>query len=184
MKFAVGGIGLESNTFCPRFTTLEHFNQGYLGFGKDIITDHKGSDWFIGGFIDEADKLGVDIHPTMVAVANPYGPADKKTFNYLTDELYTRLENITGLDGVVLYLHGGMVAENCADPEGEILSRVREIVGDIPITCTLDMHCNISEKMVDSCDAFFGNNENPHVDSYERGVEAVHMLYKIAKKRG
>jgi len=126
MKFALGGIGLESNTFCPRMTTLDHFKNGYLGFGRDIILDSKGSNWFIGGFIDAADELGVELHPTVVAVANPYGPADAETFNYLTGELYERLEKAKDTDGVVLYLHGEMVAENSLDPEGEILQRVKD----------------------------------------------------------
>jgi microcystin degradation protein MlrC len=179
MKFAVGGIGLESNTFCPRMTTLDHFKNTFLLYDEDILSECKGNNWFFGGFIDAAIQLGVELHPTIAAVANPYGPADKETFDYLTDELYQRLG--TTLDGVVLYLHGGMVAENSLDPEGEILSCVREIVGDIPITCTMDMHCNISQKMVENCDAFFLNNENPHLDSYERGFEAVQGLYQIAK---
>lgn len=183
MKFALGGIGLESNTFCPRMTTLDHFRKGYVGFGKDIISDSQGSNWFIGGFIDAAVALGVELYPTVVAVAHPYGPADAETFTYLTGELYERLENAKDIDGVVLYLHGGMVAENSLDPEGEILHRVREIVGSIPITCAMDMHCNVSQKMVDNCDGAFINNENPHLDCYERGVEAVQVLYRTAKKR-
>ncbi len=182
MRFAIGGISLESNTFCPRTTTLEHFKNGYFKVGKEIIKDCKGSDWFFGGFIDAADELGVELYPTLAAVASPYGPADSETFDYLTTELYTRLER-ERVDGVVLHLHGGMVAENSPDPEGEILSRVREIVGErTPITCAMDMHCNVSQKMVDNCDAFFVNNENPHLDSYKRGAEAVQILYKIAKK--
>lgn len=180
MKFALGGISLESNTFCPRMTTLEHFKNNFLVVGKDIISECQGSNWFFGGFIDAAITLGVKIHPTLAAVAPPYGPADEETFNYLTDELCKRLD--TDVDGVVLHLHGGMVAENSLDPEGEILCRVREIIGDTPITCAMDMHCNISQKMVDNADAFFINNENPHVDSYERGVEAVQGLYRIVKK--
>lgn len=182
MKFAFGGIGLESNTFCPCMTTLEHFRNGYLGFGEEIISDHKGSEWFFGGVIDAAHELGVELYPTLAAIASPYGPVDEETFNYLTGELCERLEGAKAIDGVVLCLHGGMVAENSLDPEGDILIRARDIVGhEIPIVCTLDMHCNISQRMVDNADAFFVNNENPHLDSYDRGVEATQVLYRIVR---
>lgn len=180
MKFAFGGIGLESNTFCPQKTTLKHFR---LAIDDEIISENKGTKSFYGGVIDAADEMGVKLVPTLTANASPYGLVDEETFNYLAGQLIERLDNAGKIDGVVLILHGGMVAENALDPEGEILSKVREIMGaKTPIACTLDMHCNISKRMVDNADAFFVNNENPHLDSYDRAVEATKILYRIAKE--
>ena len=179
MKFALGGILHESNTFCPKKTTLERFN---VSVGEEIISEGTGSRWFFGGVIDAARELGVELYPTIAASANPYGTVDARAYNYLTGELYEMLKQAQSVDGVVMCLHGGMVAENSLDPEGEILLRAREIVGPkIPIACTLDMHCNISRRMVDNADAFFVNNENPHLDSYDRGVEATRALERIVR---
>jgi microcystin degradation protein MlrC len=177
MRFALGGILHESNTFCPEKTTLDHF---HVAVGDDIVSENMGSRWFFGGVIDASNVLGAELHPTLAASANPFGVVDAETFDYLKGNLLHRMEQAGEVDGVVLCLHGGMVAENSMDPEGEILSRVREIVGgEIPIVCTLDMHCNISQRMVDNADAFFSNNENPHLDSYERAVEATRALHRI-----
>lgn len=182
MKFAIGGIFHESNTFCPEMTTLDHFKSSGLEFGEEIISEHRGSKWWIGGVVDTADELGVELYGTITAGMYPYGVVEKEAFDYLTNQLYERMEQAEGIEGVVLCLHGGMVAENSLDPEGEILARIRKIFGqNIPIVCTLDMHCNISQRMVDNCDAFFMNNENPHLDSYNRSVEATRVLYKIIK---
>jgi microcystin degradation protein MlrC len=184
LKFAFGGVFHESNTFCPCKTTLKHFQNGYLGCGKDIISTSKGKKGFFGGVIDAASELAVQLYPTIAAAASPYGPVEKTAFDYITSKLLLSLEQAGTIDGVILCLHGGMVAENYLDPEGEILFLVREKVGPkIPIVCTLDMHANFSQRMVDTADAFFGNNENPHLDSYDRGVEASQVLYKIAKGR-
>ncbi len=180
MKFALGGISHESNTFCPEKTTLRHFK---LAIADEIVSENKGTHWFFGGVIDTAEELGVMLVPTLSANASPYGLVERKTFNFLSETLYERLENAGKVDGVMLILHGGMVAENCLDPEGEILANVRDILGaKTPIVCTLDMHCNISTRMVDNANAFFVNNENPHLDSYDRAVEATKALYRIVKK--
>ena len=178
MRFAFGGILHESNTFCPRRTTLEHFR---TSVGEEIIPVHRGSRCFFGGVIDAARELGVALHPTLAASANPYGTIEAEAFDHLMDALLRGFEGAGAVDGAVLCLHGGMVAENSLDPEGEILSRVREAVGDTPVVCTLDMHCNISLRMVENADAFFVNNENPHMDSYDRAVEATHALHRIVK---
>ena len=180
-RFALGVIFHESNTFCPEKTGLEHFREGSLCSGNEIINQFRDSRTFPGGVIDAGEKTGVELVPTFCAYSYiPYGIVDKETFNYITGELYNRIKNFNNPDGVILCLHGGMVAENSPDPEGEILENVRKIVGDeTPISCTLDMHCNVSQRMVNNTDAFFFNNENPHLDSFERGVEAVYALNKI-----
>jgi microcystin degradation protein MlrC len=179
MKFVLGGILHESNTFCPRKTPLYYFD---VTKGDDVIKEHAGSKWFLGGVIDAAKELGVDLHPTIAATANPYGVVDGEAYGHLSSELRERIGEAGAFDGVVLCLHGGMVAEGSLDPEGEILQGVRDTVGhETPIVCTLDMHCNVSERMVESADAFFANNENPHFDSYDRGVEATKALYRIVR---
>ena len=181
MKFVLGGILHESNTFCPRKTPLDYFD---VTKGDDVIKEHTGSRWFLGGVIDAARELGVDLHPTIAAMANPYGVVDGDAYDHLTSELHERIGRAGAFDGVVLCLHGGMVAEGSLDPEGEILQVVRETVGhETPIVCTLDMHCNVSERMVESADALFANNENPHLDSYDRGVEATKALHRIVRGR-
>lgn len=184
MRFAFGGIMHESNTFCPQMTTLSQFNDSGIELGEDIVSSNRGSKGFIGGVIDAAEELGVELVPTLYASTSPYGVVEKETFTYLLNQLCMRMEQADGVDGVVLCLHGGMVAENSMDPEGDILARVRQIVGKgIPITCTLDMHCNVSQRMIENCDAFFVNNENPHMDSYDRGVEATRVLHDIVEGR-
>lgn len=179
MRFLVGGIAQESNTFCPQKTTMENFA---LVRGEEMISKFRKSSSFIGGVIDTAEELGVQLYPTMHAAAYPYGTVEEETFDLLLDELLKRIDEAGEIDGVVLCLHGGMVAENSLDPEGEILVRLREKVGKVPIVSTLDMHSNISQRMIENCDAFFANNENPHLDSYDRGYEATKVLSRIVKR--
>jgi len=178
MRFLVGGIAHESNTFCPEKTTMDLF---HVSTGEEMLSRNRGSSSFMGGVIDAAEDLGVQLHPLMYAWANPYGTVEAETFDRLLDGLFRGMDGAGEIDGAVLCLHGGMVAENSHDPEGEILSLMRERVGEVPIVSTLDMHSNISQRMIDSCDAFFANNENPHLDSYDRGYEAAKVLHGIVR---
>ena len=178
MRLLVGGVFHESNTFCPQKTTIENFA---LVRGEEMISEFKGSSSFIRGVIDAAEELGVQLYPAIYAAAYPYGTVEEETFNLLLDELLNRIDEAGEIDGVVLCLHGGMMVENSLDPEGEILVRLREKVGKVPIVSTLDMHSNIIQRMIENCDAFFANNENPHLDSYNRGYDATKVLSRIVK---
>ena len=106
MKFALGGILQESNTFCPKKTTMERFN---VAVGEEIISEGTRSRWFFGGVIDAARELGVELYPTLAASANPYGTVDALAYNHLTGELYERLKQARPMDGVVRARGGGAV---------------------------------------------------------------------------
>ncbi|MCL2498146.1 MAG: MlrC C-terminal domain-containing protein, partial [Symbiobacteriaceae bacterium] len=80
---------------------------------------------------------------------------------------------------VWLGMHGGMVAQGVDDPELDIVTSVRQLVGDIPIIVTLDLHSNLQQEMVEACQGIFGFDTNPHIDSYERAKEAAEHLARI-----
>ena len=83
-------------------------------------------------------------------------------FNHIVNTILEGLNDNTDYDGIILCLHGGSVAENSMDPEGELLTKIRGQIGwSSPIVCTLDMHSNISQTLIENVDAIFGNNENP-----------------------
>ena len=179
MKFVTGLFVTESNTFCPYKTTKDLFDVSY---GNEIISENAGQNNFLGGVVDSAHELGIELHPTICAWAAPYGPVTKDAFDHIMNTIIQGLDEARDFDGVVLCLHGGSVAENSLDPEGDLLARIREKIGfETPIVCTLDMHSNISQRLIDHANAIFGNNENPHLDSYDRGREATHVLYRIVK---
>lgn len=180
MKFLIASLLTESNTFCPEKNTLEHFQ---IIRGQEIIKQIRGTKGsFIAGVINTADKLGVELLPTIVAYANPFGPITKEVFDFFLNGILSHLDNHKDIGGIALCLHGGIVAEHIFDPEVELVLEIRRKIGKkTPIVCTLDMHANISSRLIAIANAIFGNNENPHLDSYERGVEATEVLYKIAK---
>jgi microcystin degradation protein MlrC len=95
------------------------------------------------------------------------------------------LSDITGqgrIDGVLLHLHGAMVAKGTSDGEGTLLKEIRENVGEsVPIIAVLDMHGNITDLKVDAATALLGYRTNPHVDLYDRGRKAARLLLSTLK---
>jgi microcystin degradation protein MlrC len=93
------------------------------------------------------------------------------------DELTRRIvEAVPGCDAILLDLHGAMVAENSPDGEGDLLERVRAAAPGVPIGVALDLHGNITAKMVANADVMVGFKTYPHVDMYETGEHAGRLL--------
>jgi microcystin degradation protein MlrC len=168
----------ETNTFSTVKTTLEDFRPKY---GQNIVNTLKGTRSSIGGYIDVFERERVEYIPTILARATPAGELRNKDFWYIVNYIKDELKNTGKVDGVLLALHGAMIAEDVPEAEGTLLREVKEIVGDTPVIVTLDLHGLISKLMIENCDAIFGYDTNPHIDMYERGVEAAETLVKAMK---
>jgi len=193
LRIATGTILHETNTFCVHPTTLDNFKYdtlaprsvrtGYLN-AKDFFEEYAGTKSIAGGFIDASKNLGFELIPTIWADATPGGTVSSEAFDYLLSALLTELRKIGRVDGVLLGLHGGGYSETHNDLEGKVLKEVRAMVGeDTPIVSTLDLHANVSQLMIDTADALIGYDTYPHVDMYERGLEAANILFSTIKSR-
>jgi microcystin degradation protein MlrC len=102
----------------------------------------------------------------------------------LRDTLLADLRAAMPVDIVLLGLHGAMVAEGCDDCEGDLLARVRAIVGEsVVIGAELDPHAHLSQAMVDNADLLLAFREYPHTDALERGLELVDLCVATARKQ-
>lgn len=182
MRIAIGGITHETNTFSNVPTTITDFQNHEWQIGEEIITEHEGIRDFLGGMIAEGKRQEVELVPTFFANAKPQGIITKDTYEVLINELVTAIKQALPLDGLCLSLHGGGIAEGHDDLEGSILTEIRKVIGyEIPIVATLDLHANMTETMIKEADALFGVNFYPHIDCYERGVEAMSNLLRIIR---
>jgi len=120
--------------------------------------------------------------PALSAHATPSGVVTEETFSYLRDRLLEGARQAGPCDGVLLSLHGALVAEGCDDGEGEILASLRQVFGSaVPIVSTLDMHANLTARMVSAADALIGYDQLPHVDAGEKGEKAARLLFATVR---
>jgi microcystin degradation protein MlrC len=179
MRLIVGGIMHETHTFSAEPTTLESLS--VVARGEELLA-FAGVNHSLGGVIDGCRELGIELAPTFFADGISTGTPDRQTFEGLLGELCARIAGALPADGVVLTLHGAMVAEDFPDAEAEIVRRVREIVGStLPIAVTLDLHANIGQAMVDRVNVITTYDTYPHVDAAERAKEAVALLARTIR---
>ncbi|MBU06029.1 MAG: MlrC domain protein [Dehalococcoidales bacterium] len=193
MKIAIGGIVHETNTMFGPPTPVEEFQRQIWGSGEDIIGWYQcaGLDGvlpenlprdYVGGMLSAARRYAVEIFPTFLANAHPSGTIQRVAFEQMLGELLSGLQNGTDLDAVCLSLHGAGSAEGVDDIEGTILEAVRDFVGsDLPVIATLDLHCHMTDRMIENATALLDVHEYPHVDCFERGFESVELAVRVIK---
>ncbi len=176
---------LESNAFAPLCPEESFRSLCYLA-GDEILDDLKSANprqpVEISGFAGEMDRLGVpwEAAPIVVTASEPNGPCDQAFFDATLDEMRRRLSDAGPLDGVFFSAHGGMTATVSQDPDGDLFQMVRDVVGpDVPVIATLDLHANVSHRMVTATDLLIAYITNPHVDQKERAQEAARAMVEM-----
>lgn len=177
MKIAVIGIFHETNTFAPGITDLACFRYEWVQGNDAFIERYSNTRTSMGGIIDALQEAGAKPNFGLYTAATPSGMVTSEAATALLDAVIDSIDS--SADGVLVILHGAMVAQGLPDVEGEILRRVRERMGlSIPIAATLDLHANISQVMVQNANILVGYDTYPHIDAYERAIEAVNLLVR------
>lgn len=183
-RVALAGFVHESNSFAPTPADLASFRHGggYLPLsrGAAILRAPRGVNLPIVGAINHGEAAGWDMVPVLYAGAVPSAPVTREAYEAIPAGIIAGLRDAGRLDGVFLDLHGAMVAEHLEDGEGELLARLREAVGpDVPVVAALDLHGNISRRMVEAADLLVGFRTYPHVDMAETGLRAAAQLDRL-----
>ena len=185
MRVITGAIGHETSTFTTVATTWESYRNQRFGYliGDEIISKFRGTNTTIGGYIAGAEAHGFELIPTIYANAHPSGPTPRHIFDAILKDMLDRIAGAGSIDGVLLDLHGAMVAEGIDDGEGHILTAVRELVGpQVPILAELDIHSNVSRRMIEMADVLIGRETYPEIDQAERARECADVLIRIHRE--
>lgn len=183
-RIAILALHLESNKFAPPVGRAD-FEEKVLLYDDEILEDaareHPRMVGGMTGFIHAMNEAGPWTPlPIVNADVGAAGPIEHEFYLELKEEMRTRLEAAMPLDAVYFGQHGAAVSTEIPDPDGDLFQMARDIVGpDVPIVSTLDLHTNISQEMVDATDALIIYRTNPHVDQYERGVEAAGAMQEL-----
>lgn len=183
MRIVTGAISHESSTFTPVATTWASYHERFgLLRGAEIVERFRGTNVPTGGFIEGAEAHGFELIPTIFAEPHPSGPTPRPIFDSILGELLDGIVAAGAIDGVLLELHGSMVAEGIDDGEGHILAAVRSLVGPgVPVVAQLDIHANVSPGMVRAADVLIGRETYPEVDMAARGRECADVLVRIVR---
>ncbi|MEQ8397117.1 M81 family metallopeptidase [Thalassobaculum sp.] len=186
-RIAIGGFQHETNTFAPTKAEYEAFTRGggwpALVSGEAMFEAVAGINISVAGFIEGARASGHDLVPTTWAAASPSAEVTDDAFERISGLIVEGLRAALAagkLDAVYLCLHGAMVTESHEDGEGELLRRVRAVVGpDLPVVASLDLHGNITRACFDAATAMVAYKTYPHIDMADTGRRTAAILDKI-----
>ena len=186
MRVITGVIGHETNTFSPIETNWDSYRKERFGYlrGAELLDKFRGTGGTsISGFIQAAEKHGFELVPTIFANAHPSAPTPRDIFDTILGDMLDAIAAAGTIDGILLELHGAMVVEGIDDGEGHILEALRRQVGSaVPILIQLDIHSNISQRMIDNADVLLGRKTYPEIDHVERSIQCGDILMRIVRE--
>ncbi len=173
-------LGTETNSFSPIPTGMSVFENTLLVRGGNFGMRPALFALPLITWRERARALGWTVIEGLAAFAAPAGDTPRAVFESLRDELLNELRAAMPVDAVLLNLHGAMIAQDYPDAEGDLLARVREIVGPkVPIGAEFDLHAHLTELKVRSADFLVGFKEYPHVDVVDRAHEVFDLMRRM-----
>ena len=172
----------ETNTFSVQRTDMALWRRRDFHLGNEIPVAFRGTRSAFGATFEAADKYGWTLVHPVSANANPSGIVTDDAFEQIGGMILDAALRQGPLDGVLLHLHGAMVVQSYEDGEGELLARLRQILGaDVPIVVTLDLHANVTERMAANASALIAFRTYPHIDMYERAWQGAELLQRAMR---
>src|SRR5947207_2563523 len=187
-RIAVGGFLHETNTFAPTKATYDAFVHGggwpRMELGANMLKTLRRVNVGLAGFIEAAEAERWELVPTIFTAATPCAHVTEDAFERITKVIVDGIAAAGKLDAVYLDLHGAMVTEHLDDGEGEVLARVRKVIGkELPLVVSLDLHANVTPEMVEHADALIAYRTYPHVDMAATGRAAARHLALMLKTK-
>jgi microcystin degradation protein MlrC len=182
MRIFAASLATETNSFSPVPTSRESFEQTlYFKPGE-----HPDRGTLCTGPLyaarRRAKQEGFELIEGSCFWAEPSAPVTKAGYESMRDEILGQLCTAMPVEGVLLGLHGAMVAHGCDDCEGDLITRVREIVGrQAIIGVEQDPHCHLTEQRMRGADIMILFKEYPHIDFMERAEELVTLTLKAIR---
>lgn len=184
MKIAIGGFHHETNTFASEKAEYQDFVEAdgwpALTEGDKLFDVVEGVNLAISGFVDASMEQGHTLVPLLWCSATPSSHVTVDAYERVAGSMLNALANVLPVDAVYLDLHGAMVTEHAQDGEGELLARVRRLIGaDVPLVSSLDLHANVTARMVSESDVLVAYRTYPHVDMADIGRRSAELFEKM-----
>ena len=184
MRLFTATLATESNTFSPLPTSIDAYKEGVFlrpGEHPDSTPLMCTAPLFVAR--RRAARDGFTLIEGSCFAASPAGVTNQRDYEAMRDEILGQVEAALPLDGVLLGLHGAMVAHGYDDVEGDIIERVRALVGrGCVIGVELDPHCHLTRKRVSLSDIVILYKEFPHTDVVDRAEEVLDLVLRTIRK--
>ena len=182
IRIATAGIHHESNTFAVVPADLSRFEDGGISRREEMRANYADSYSTLAGFLEIDGVSDIEVEPILYANINPSGPLTRSAYLDLTNQILNELDREGPWDGVLLAQHGAAVGDGIPDLDGAVVEQVRALVGPtVPIGVAIDMHANVSARLVDQADILVAYQTNPHIDPRDRARHCADLLISVIR---
>ena len=181
MKVFIACLGTETNTFSNLPTGWKTFEETMLFYGD--ATDNEPNTFSLPLHIwrKRSEERNYEVIESVAAFAQPGGKTLDLVYEELRDKVLSDLRSAGEIDIVLLSLHGAMTAESYEDCEGDLISCIRQVVGDqTVIAAELDLHCSVTPKMIEKSNFCITFKLYPHTDIGARAEEVFELASSAA----
>lgn len=176
MQIFIATLSTETNSFCTMPTAMSGFEEYFLRYGTATQEPPNLMTEALHVWRRRAEDLNWTVVESLAAIAEPAGPTTSACYATLRDRILSDLRAAGKVDAVLLQLHGAMIAEDVDDCEGDLLSHVREICPKAVIGVALDLHCHVTQAMLEMSDVMVCFKEYPHDDATDRAEEVFDLV--------
>ncbi len=176
-RIAIAGLAIESSTFSPARTHEEAFHPRT---GDEILEVYP----FLAP--DSPNRQRATWVPTLTGRALPGGMVTREAYESMVAKMLEMLREGGPYDGLFFDIHGAMSVEDLDDPEGDLIERIREVVGEETLISTsMDLHGNVSVRLARQSDLITCYRMAPHEDEVESKQRALeNLLDRIESGKG
>ncbi len=176
-RIAIAGIAIESSTFSPAVSRMDAFR---VSKGEEIFSLYP----FLSP--DSTNRERANWFPALYARAIPGGAVTKGTYDSLVNDMLDLLRENLPYDGLFFDIHGAMSVVGLDDPEGDLIIKVREVVGNETIISTsMDLHGSVSWRLAKNTDLITCYRMAPHEDAMESKKRTVdNLLERLETGKG
>ncbi|GGZ36085.1 microcystin degradation protein MlrC [Echinicola pacifica] len=176
-RIAIAGLAIESSTFSPAVSEEEAFRAKR---GEEVFTNYP--------FMEEGavNRMRAVWLPTLTGKSIPGGIVSREAYEKLMKETLEMLEANKPYDGLFFDIHGAMSVQGLDDPEGDMIVRIREVIGQEPLISTsMDLHGNVSDRLATQSDMITCYRMAPHEDALESKKRAMdNLLDRLESGKG
>lgn len=188
MHIAIAGFHHRTNTFAKKTANIDDFKQGGalpMCKGQAIVSALSHGNHAMSGFLKASKANQWQLLPLLWCHADACGYVESSAYEEIVRDIIFELQSVKHkVDALYLDLAGTMVAENTQDGEGELLHRIRRIMGgDIPIVISVDMHANITREMFKNADVIISAHQSPSMHASDVGMRAAEIIKTIFQKK-
>lgn len=177
LRALVTGLYHETNTYVP-YGGFKFFTRTE---GDGTLKAYRGSNTPFGGYIGYCESNDIDLVGGVMYLGNPTGLIPQTDYQKMKTDIMDVAKKAGDIDLLFVWYHGAACVEDLQDPELDLTTELKKILGDdIKIfLLAMDLHGKCSPGLNEMCTWVSSVLTYPHIDYLDRANFVLKNLPKV-----